>query len=256
MARDFVAASSQYLANANAPVAAAPLTMACWFNPDALGSGHAVVDIADTGAGNHNFSLYLDGSGVWSANTVAALTRGGGSFSAASATTPYSAGSWQHAAAVFASSTDRSAYYNGGNKGTNATSVTPSGLNSVAVGRLNDSSPAGYMDGLLAEIAIWNVGLTDAEIAGLATGLSPIFIRPANLVFYPPIMGRASPEIDRIGGFDLTVNGAAQFAHPRIYYPQQPIIMPPPTAAPPTGAIMNQFQGPNLGADLFNGTIQ
>lgn len=26
-------------------------------------------------------------------------------------------------------------------------------------------------------------------------------------------------------------------------------------AAPPVGAIMNQFQGANLGADLFNGTL-
>ena len=26
-------------------------------------------------------------------------------------------------------------------------------------------------------------------------------------------------------------------------------------AVPPTGAIMNQLQGPNLGADLFNGTL-
>jgi len=38
------------------------------------------------------------------------------------------------------------------------------------------------MDGDLAEAAIWNIALSDADVARLATGESPLSVRPDALV--------------------------------------------------------------------------
>jgi hypothetical protein len=45
-------------------------------------------------------------------------------------------------------------------------------------------------------------------------------VRPASLVYYVPLIGRHSPEIDIVGGIDMTVSGTpAASAHPRVFYP-------------------------------------
>jgi len=42
-------------------------------------------------------------------------------------------------------------------------------------------------DGLVAEVAVWNVVLDDSEIAALAQGVSPLLIRSTALVEYWPV---------------------------------------------------------------------
>lgn len=73
-------------------------------------------------------------------------------------------------------------------------------------------------DGPIAEAAIWNRVLTASEAAILGDAFSPAFILNG-LVFYAPLIGRASPEPDLRGGTTGTVTGATNFAHPRIIYP-------------------------------------
>jgi hypothetical protein len=73
-----------------------------------------------------------------------------------------------------------------------------------------------YTDAKIAESAIWNVALTAAEIATLAAGYSPLFVRPQSLVFYAPIIR----ELNNLKGGVLTNNGSAAVSvHPRIIYP-------------------------------------
>ena len=70
------------------------------------------------------------------------------------------------------------------------------------------------MSGRIAEAAIWNVALADAEIAALARGIKPNHIRPGNLVLYCPLWGTHGPEIDLSGnGNDLTLNGTGRANH-------------------------------------------
>lgn len=45
---------------------------------------------------------------------------------------------------------------------------------------------SGYDDLDTLTEASWNVVLTDAEIVALAAGISPLFIRPQNLIAYSP----------------------------------------------------------------------
>ena len=70
------------------------------------------------------------------------------------------------------------------------------------------------MDGQIAEAAIWNVALTDGEIASLAKGFKPTRIRPQSLVFYAPLIRNLQ---DTRKGMALTNNNAATVAaHPRV----------------------------------------
>lgn len=74
------------------------------------------------------------------------------------------------------------------------------------------------MDGNLAEAAGWSVVLDAAQIAGIAKGFSPR-LYPTGLEFYAPLIGKASPEPDIVGGTTGTVTGAVVADHVRVYYP-------------------------------------
>lgn len=51
----------------------------------------------------------------------------------------------------------------------------------------------------VAELAIWDVALSDAELAALAKGVSPLFFRRTSLRGYWPLYGVAFPEADLSG---------------------------------------------------------
>lgn len=61
-----------------------------------------------------------------------------------------------------------------------------------------DSTTANFK-GRLAEVGIWNVQLTTAETKALNAGVSPAYIRRANLVAYWPLYGAGSVEPDFSG---------------------------------------------------------
>ncbi|MFS2087150.1 LamG-like jellyroll fold domain-containing protein, partial [Stenotrophomonas geniculata] len=78
-------------------------------------------------------------------------------------------GTWNHALAVFASSTSRAAYLNGASKGTNVQSSSPTGVNRTTTSMVYVSAASSlFFPGDLAEVAMWNVALTDADAAILA----------------------------------------------------------------------------------------
>ena len=68
----------------------------------------------------------------------------------------------------------------------------------------------------------------------MAAGYSPLLIRPQSLVFYAPIIGRTSPEIDVVGGYDMTLyNGPTTVPHPRVIHPSTQIYKIPLAPVPP-----------------------
>lgn len=123
---------------------------------------------------------------------------------------------WFSAAASSNDSSGASAVYlNGGGKGTASDGGVLNGFG-VGVGE----SGAANLTGLAAEIALWNVILTDPEIAALGTGICPRFVRPASLVLYCPLLGLQSPEPDMSGNQNnLTLSGApTQANHAPVTY--------------------------------------
>ena len=104
--------------------------------------------------------------------------------------------------------------------------------NEVTVGE--DSGGGRDMNGRISELGIWNVIRTDGEIAALAKRVSPLSM-PNGLVFYAPLIGKYSPEIDLMGLARGVVTGATTFVHPPIIYPNKIIIPKPQIVTIPSG---------------------
>jgi hypothetical protein len=203
MARNFVAASTQYLTGL-APVTAYPFTMAAWFKLTSTGQ-RSIMCEDDTSGGTIKAELRTDGS-----SHVQAHCYDGATDSSATTSTTIGTATWAHAAGVFNSTTDRRAYLNGAGKVTDTTSVSPTSPNNLSIGtRHFDNS--NLMNGDIAHTAVWNIALSDADITTLAGGADPRSVQPANLVFYGPLGGSLSPEPDLISAANQTVtNGATK----------------------------------------------
>ena len=222
MARAFDDGSTQFLLNTSvAVVSAAPCTMAAWFNTDDSAKD-ALLAVSNYSPGSFNgFWLVLDEYDYVQARLY------DGSIGNATSSTTYSLNTWHHACAVFAANNNRSAYLDGGNKGTDTSTHTPSGLENTSIGAIlyNEGPGDWLISGSIAEAGIWNVALSDAEVALLAKGYSPLFVRPQNLVFYAPLI--RDEDIDIVGGLALTpYNSPTVAPHPPVVYPSQPIYVP------------------------------
>ncbi len=211
MARFFTVGSSEYLELDSAPVIAAPFTMSCFFNSDDITITQILLSVVDKDVDDNFWGLAA--SGVLGGDPITMNTSTGAGNVSAATSAGFSANTWHHACGVEASATDRRVFIDGGSKGTNATSRSPANADRVSIGRIGDSTPAFYTSGRIAEVAIWNVALSDAEVALLAKGFSPLFIQPHNLVAYWPLI--RDDDNDWIGGFDLSAfNTPTVAAHP------------------------------------------
>lgn len=206
---------TNFLRYAGSPIAAEPLSMSAWIYNPSYSAVSRILGIYNSAsvANRDQWALMNNGSG----NIIARSADTVGQASAQSSTTA-SNGVWAHAAAVFASTTSRAAYLNGGSKGTNSTSKVITGPNQTSMGQQDNAGGTREnqdSDVLLAEAAIWSIALSDPEIAALAAGASPKTIQSGSLVFYAPLIGDWSPEIERISAQNLMIQGSlSQGAHP------------------------------------------
>lgn len=77
--------------------------------------------------------------------------------------------------------------------------------------------PGSFVDGSIAEIAIWNAVLSAPEILSTAKAFSPLLIRPQNLAHYWDLVRGLN---DIIGGYVFTNDGSVVTPHPRVILPQ------------------------------------
>lgn len=217
MARGYGAAGSgNGFAVAAVPLTAAPLTMASWFYSTDNASIQYLITLDD---GTRFYGLVLRGD--IAGDPIYAYMGTTASGQAGVTTTGYSTSTWHHAAATFGNNAPevRNAYIDGGSKGSDTALATdPGALTRTSVG-YKALGIAYNLVGKQAEAAIWNVILTDAEIALLAKPVCPLVIRPENLVAYWPLIGNCSPEIDVVGGVNVTAVGTpTKQDHPKIFY--------------------------------------
>jgi len=212
MARAFSSASSQY-GELTGTFPNVPLTMACWFNRSAAQA--QVIMAVGTGANGSRAGTWLD-AGNYSNFVVSNST--GSVTSNVAITTATTAGVWYHLVGVTSSTTSRLAYLNGTASSTATTSVTMDTPDYIDLGtRTVGGTKAAYFSGRLADCAVWDAALTQDEVTSLYKGMSPLHIRPANLKFYAPLWGNASPEINLCGGTVTLGNSPTKYDHPRIY---------------------------------------
>jgi Concanavalin A-like lectin/glucanases superfamily len=164
-----------------------PVTLACWFKAASFTAvSHYLVEAsADTGSPPSTLRLLANNGVV----TAQAFTTGGSAGNAVVAGTA-AVDTWTHACAVFTSLSSRAAYMDGGNKATNSTVISAQTLNLTSIGGFSSSSGVlANMAGEVAHVAIWNVALTDIEVAALGRGANPMTVRTSALLAYYPLMG-------------------------------------------------------------------
>ena len=186
----------------DAVVTAAPLTMFAWFNPSEIPSNDwatimAIMREPPSFGGYEYFALML--SGLVSGTKVEAARRTVSNFfqrSKAQSASSYSLDTWQSAAAVFASATSAKAYLNGVPGTEDTTSIIPLVLEQTYIGAqttvYTTDHVYAYNNGCLAYCAIWDIALTDAEIASLHSGTLPSAVQASHLVYYVPLADNAT----------------------------------------------------------------
>jgi len=226
MARLFDDASTEYLQRSGAVVTAEPCTMAGWINTDNAGTWQNVFGVFDESASNVYLTVYIGGDDLFVASND-----GGGEENAKIQNLLFD-NTWHHVCGVWTSDASRAAFLDGGNKATNSDSSSPANLDVTVIGRTADSTPSLYFSGMIAEVGFWNVALTDAEVAILAEGYSPLLVRPESLVAYWPLIRDTDDDI--VGGYSMTAfNTPTIAAHPRVIYPGLIYLGVPAAAAPP-----------------------
>jgi hypothetical protein len=204
--------TTQFL-TATAPVTAVPLTVSCWFYANNITVNMALVVLEDVG-GTHRFDLQA--LGAITGRPIQCGTSAGGPSSIARTSTGFSANIWNHACGIQAATNSRTAYLNAGGQVTNTSVQAPIGISVLKIGSINVSGTnSNFLNGLIAEVGIWNAALTAAEVASLAKGMTCDKVRPQSLVFYAPLV---RDLIDQKGGLTITNNNGATVAnHPRVY---------------------------------------
>lgn len=235
MARHFVEENTEWLQGDASPLSSYPVTMACWFRTDNVTfNDRCLIQIADSGQSDRYFRLGLSGTN----NEITALTRFDEVANGILTTTSYSANTWHHglmSGSKSGNDVTQSVYLDAGGEGdeTLLSRNDAIGLNEIAIGYENDSSPGDPWDGDIGEAAVWNVVLTDEERVALAAGMCPLFVRSDALVFYVPLNAPSGDEIDLIGGIVLSdINTVtASPDHPPIHVPETDIWVPPSVPA-------------------------
>ena len=172
-------AASQSLYRTSAVVNALPITMACWFRSDDDTIRQGLVSLY-VDANNY---YVLEARGDVAGDKIYALVNDtGGAVSASMG--PFGANTWNHGCAVFASTTNRQVYLDGVAGALSTTLKTPNTPTNTGIGRIVTTP---YVSGRIAEVAIWNVALSENEIMMLAKGIAPLRIRGQNLKGYWPL---------------------------------------------------------------------
>jgi hypothetical protein len=210
--------TTKYVSKASAVVTAAPVAFAAWFYPTSFPSTSCMIVIRDS-AFNNDFGLYVNTSAQPQIETGQ-----GGSYDELHTTTAGSANTWMHVFGVWASTTSRSVYLNGGGKNVNTGTYVPSvsgGLTSIGC---YGGGSGGVANGTVAFPTIWaGTGLvfSDADVAELAAGLPPWKKFPQYLIACLPLIGAASTEPDLVNAAGWTANSGplTVAANPPIFFP-------------------------------------
>lgn len=212
MARRLTAASSQSFSSLTTPISSGfTLTAAMWFKPASFTANSVMFCLGDSGSSSNIAEIYQTGSTF---NAFVDGTSANASNGVTSTTT------WYHGCLRMGNGGAVVDVALGGVFGS-ANGIPGQSFNAIYLGAQRFSgSLSGFCDGALAEVGLWNIALSNAEVASLALGFSPLMIHPQNLVAYWPLFARATDEEDWVGTYKMVnSNGSTAVDHPRIIYP-------------------------------------
>ena len=207
MAYEFNGAN--YLTTTSAPASGSPMTIASFLRtPNAFGND-ALVSVGVNG-GTHYNEIGITNAGIFRSFAVGSTTTG-----VASSPLTYSTNTLYHICGILTSAASRDIFIDGVSVASNTTNIgTQNTFDRIAIGA-RSTTIGSILAGRVAEVGIWDVALTAAEIASLAEGMACDKIRPQSLVFYAPLV---RDLIDAKDGLTITNNNGATVAnHPRVY---------------------------------------
>lgn len=207
--------TNQYLTTATTPTVGKPITLVGWVNGRVNATNILVANGRLTATPWDRVQLIKQGNPT-PVGVDAQEVRNNTIYTART-TTSLGENIWGALAGIYLSATSRTAYLNAGGEVTNTTDAgTAVDYESITIGaRINNGAYGLFLNGLAAEVAMWNIDLNVAEINSLAKGFKPSRIRPQNLVFYAPLIRDLQ---DTRGGRTITNNNTATVAaHPRVY---------------------------------------
>lgn len=226
MARKFLASSTQYLeVTVSGLVGSVPVTLACWAYPPTDGSAESFFSYADSTQSSTRIELRMNAGAAGDPAQAFFNTRNAASSSAVNFN------AWNSLVGVFDTANSRAIWLNGAQDTNGLGSTDPMGVvDTIAIGRRSNSTPAHYANAAIAWCAMWDVALTDAESISFCNGLTPLKIRPQNLVFFAPLGGLDGADDDDrdiIGGLSLTpTNTPTTQQHPGgLIYANSPIMV-------------------------------
>jgi len=219
------------------------VSIVCWANPasfPASGFNWGVMATKGSGPSTETYTIRFSGAGLASGtgNYLQATTYNGTASAGAEFIHSISTGTWNHIAGVCNSSGNWFLYLNGTSVGTQVNNPqTPfSNTSRFTIGAWDGNGTIGrWFNGKVADVAVWNVALTQLEITALSRGARPWMIREPALQGWWPLDAIASPEPDLSGNANnATLTGtAAAFGAPTALFtprwPQYPFLPPPPT---------------------------
>ena len=215
MSRDFNG-STGFLSWGQAAILrpALPVTVAAWINPDTLTAGDGIFTTNKLSATHRGFWFsitdisghlecdYGDNNGNGATNRRTKVSTGA-----------VSTGSWQHVACCIRGAADMDIYINGSDAGGAYSGSGGAMAYNTSFGGQIASVISNTFDGRMAEVGLWTVSLSAAEILALSKGVSPDLFRTDVLLGYWPIYGLVSPEINLgSSSVNATLNGTAPVA--------------------------------------------
>lgn len=230
MARNYQNTLGQYAYASALWISQMPFSVSAWVYPTTLLAGQQVVLSLGGASGSSEYFLfnildnpYTSGTNYGIRMQVAAPGAVGWPYMGSGL---IAAGQWNHIAGS-ATLAQRVGFVNG------SKFVDPAALGQFTPGQMVQSNIGAYakagasdgsafMNGRIAEVAIWNVALTDDELIALSKRVSPLMVRrDAIVAYYPLFAERSDLELDRWRYmFHLnTVNAPTKGDHVNIVMP-------------------------------------
>ena len=158
-----------------------PFAISCWFFPTDLTAGaqRDIVHLEDSVNGQ---SYWIDQLG-----TSLRVVTWNGSTPVNASTGTLTVNRWHHAFARFNSNTSRVIQLNGaaGTTSTTNSAQTSQLINGLTIGQAENKTR--LFQGYIAHVAIYNGAMQNPDAISLARGMSPLAVRPANLIAYFPM---------------------------------------------------------------------
>lgn len=211
--REFDGSTANYLLRTESLIHDEPATMCGWIKLDTAADSHIVGTSNNASHGMMRVFWFEDGTPDHAGAQIQNENPPGDTGTVGDG--DVSTGVWEALCATFTSNTLRTAHDNGSSGTDNTTSVDNSGetWDYTTIGVLRRSSLANATDGLIAHPVIWDVVLTDQEIADFAAGQCPRGIQGGNILgWWPMTTDDGSTVEDHSGNNkDMTVQGTVAF---------------------------------------------